>query len=233
MSTDKLKVAVVSHDIAWGDKEENIISVAELLNRVDKDTDIVVLPELFSTGFMPSLEQLHEMAEDMNGITIVNLVRWAQFFKFAICGSYIAKQDGRYFNRAFFVEPLGDMTFYDKRQICYDVRFPIWCRNRDNKVDLMLVPANWQQKRSSQWKHLLIARAIENQIYVVGANRSGKDDEGAYDDMSYIFDYNGESIDIKSAKSSKIIYANLDKSLLRKNRIELPANKDADSFELL
>lgn len=264
MSTDKLKVAVVSHDIAWGDKEENIISVAELLNRVDKDTDIVVLPELFSTGFMPSLEQLHEMAEDMNGITIVNLVRWAQFFKFAICGSYIAKQDGRYFNRAFFVEPSGDMTFYDKRhlnfigqehncyekgtrqspiirfrgwnitiQICYDVRFPIWCRNRDNKVDLMLVPANWQQKRSSQWKHLLIARAIENQIYVVGANRSGKDDEGAYDDMSYIFDYNGESIDIKSAKSSKIIYANLDKSLLRKNRIELPANKDADSFELL
>ena len=111
MSTDKLKVAVVSHDIAWGDKEENIISVAELLNRVDKDTDIVVLPELFSTGFMPSLEQLHEMAEDMNGITIVNLVRWAQFFKFAICGSYIAKQDGRYFNRAFFVEPSGDMTF--------------------------------------------------------------------------------------------------------------------------
>lgn len=263
MSRENLKVAIVSNDIAWGDKEENIITVAELLNRVDKDVDLVVLPELFCTGFMPTLGQLHEMAEDDSGVIIVNVQRWAQFFKFAICGSYIAKDNGRYYNRAFFVEPSGDMTFYDKRhlysitqenkcyeqglkkspiiryrgwnismQICYDVRFPVWCRNVNNKIDLMVVPANWSTDRAHSWKHLLIARAIENQFFVVGANRSGSDDCGDYNGLSYIFDYLGNNIGFISDKSNLIIHAELDKNAMINNRTDFPTTKDADDFIL-
>ena len=263
MSQRSLKVATVSHNIAWGDKDENIISVAELLNRVDKDTDIVVLPELFCSGFMSTLEQLHEMAEDNTGVTIINLQRWAQYFKFAICGSYLAKENGRYFNRAFFVEPSGDITYYDKRHlhtpsnenicyekgnklspiirfrgwnismlICYDIRFPIWCRNLEYKVDLMLIPANWPKKDCYTWKHLLIARAIENQMFVVGANRSGSDDMGDYDELSYVFDFKGVDIGYMSTKSDKIIHAKLDKKSLEKYRCDFPIINDFDQYQL-
>ena len=263
MSRDNLKVAIVSNDIAWGDKEENIITVAELLNRVEKDVDLVVLPELFCTGFMSTLDQLHEMAEDESGMILVNIQRWAQFFKFAICGSYLAKENGRYYNRAFFVEPSGDTTFYNKRhlysinkenlcyeygtkkspiirfrgwnismQICYDIRFPVWCRNVNNKIDLMVVPANWSSDRSYAWKQILIARAIENQIYVVGANRSGCDDCGEYNGLSYIFDYYGKDVGLVSEKSPAIIHAILNKSLMMDYRNEYPIVNNADDFEL-
>ena len=263
MSREKLKVAIVAHDIAWGDKEENIITVAELLNRVDKDTDVVVLPELFSTGFVSQLEQIHEMSENAQGVTVVNLHRWAQYFKFAICGSYLAKDNGKYYNRGFFIEPSGDVSYYDKKHlfvlshenkcyehgslqspivrymgwniamsICYDVRFPVWCRNLNNKIDLMLVPANWPKVRGYAWKQLLIARAIENQYFIVGANRSGHDDYGDYNDCSYIFDYMGKDIATNSQKSDKIIYAHLDKVSMEKFRTSFPICKDADSFEL-
>ena len=109
-----MKVAIISHEIAWADKEENIITIAELLNRVDKNCDLVILPELFSTGYLSSTEQLYDMAEDEDGISIVNLQRWAQYFNFAICGSYFAKEQGKYYNRAFFVEPSGEITYYNK-----------------------------------------------------------------------------------------------------------------------
>ena len=90
MSREKLKIAAIAHDVVWADKDENIITVAELLNKVERDTDIVVLPEMFSTGTIFNIEQIHEFAENENGIVIVNVCRWAQFFKFAICGSFLA-----------------------------------------------------------------------------------------------------------------------------------------------
>lgn len=263
MSQEKLKVAVVSHDISWGDKEENFITIAELLNRVDRDADVVVLPELFSTGFVSSIEHLSDFAETNVDSIIVNALRWSQFFGFAICGTFIAKQHDHYYNRAFFVEPSGEITYYDKHhlfssnlekkcfqhgvskspiirfrgwnismQICYDINFPVWCRNSYNKIDLLLVPANCPKEREYQWKHLLIARAIENQYYVVGANRSGQDDVGNYDVPSYIFDFLGKNISIASSKSPKIIYAELKKSNLEKDRESRLLNQDADSFEL-
>lgn len=264
MSREKLKIAAIAHDVVWADKDENIITVAELLNKVERDTDIVVLPEMFSTGTIFNIEQIHEFAENENGIVIVNVCRWAQFFKFAICGSFLANVDGKYYNRAFFVEPSGEITYYDKRhlfsigaesenynkgnnkspiiryrgwnismQICCDIRFPIWCRNDGNKSDLMLVPANWPNKRNYAWKHLLIARAIENQMYVVGANRSGNDDYGNYDESSYIYDYMGKDIAKISNESSKIIYAELNKFALEQFRSSFPIYLDADKYDIL
>ncbi len=264
MSQEKLKIAVVSHDITWSDKEENIITIAELLNRVDKNTDVVILPELCCSGFISTIEHLSDIAETNNDSIILNATRWAQFFGFAICGTFIAKENERYYNRAFFVEPSGDISYYNKRhlyssnlekrcfsrglskspiirfrgwnitmQICYDINFPVWCRNSGNKIDLLLVPANCPKEREFQWKHLLIARAIENQYYVVGANRSGIDDEGDYNNQSYIYDCKGKNIACQSSKSDKILYAELQKTKLETERKSIDFNQDADSFELM
>ena len=117
MSQEKLKIAVVSHDITWSDKEENIITIAELLNRVDKNTDVVILPELCCSGFISTIEHLSDIAETNNDSIILNATRWAQFFGFAICGTFIAKENERYYNRAFFVEPSGDISYYNKRHL--------------------------------------------------------------------------------------------------------------------
>ena len=263
MLNAKLKVAVISHDITWGDKDENIITVAELLNQIEKDTDVVVLPELFSTGFISVTEQLYDMAENTSGPTILTVQRWAQYFNVAICGSLLMKSGGDFYNRAFFVEPSGDTIFYDKRHlfdndlekkcytpgktqapifryrgwnismaICYDIKFPVWCRNVKEKIDLMLVPANWPKENEYEWKHLLIARAIENQYYVVGANRSGADDVGDYLN-SYIFNFKGSEISIQSVVSHKIIYAKLIKEDLTNYRKTNSIVDDADLFEIV
>ena len=241
-----MKVAVISHDIAWGDKDENIITIAELLNRVEKDCDLVVLPELFSTGHVADIEQLSDMAESKDGAAIVNLQRWAQFFGFALCGSFVAKVNGRYYNRAFFVEPSGDITYYDKThksisgnsEICYtlgdklptiiryrgwniamlvsnDVFNPILSCNSSKDIDLMLIPSSWSKDDAYKWKHILIGRAIENKIYIVGANRIGKDDFKDYNTPSYIFNFSGE--DIANIKDG-ILYSKIDKELLLKYR---------------
>ncbi len=263
MSYTQLKVAIISHDITWGDKEDNIITVAEHLSKIDPDTDVVVLPELFSTGFVSTTEHLYEMSETESGASIVNLIRWAQFFGVAICGSYLAKEGLTYCNRAFFVEPTGEITYYDKRHlnssnseekcyargkeqspiiryrgwnismlVCFDIYFPVWCRNVKNKIDLMLVPANWPKERENIWEHLLIARAIENQYYVVGANRSGVDDVGNYN-SSIVVNYNGDIISKASNKSSKIAYAILDKKQLGLYREQYAINMEADTFKLI
>ena len=263
MINAKLKVAVISHDITWGDKDDNIITVAELLNQVAKDTDVVVLPELFSTGFISATEQLYDMAEDSSGQTILTLQRWAQYFNVALCGSLLMKSGNNFYNRAFFVEPSGDTIFYDKRHlfdndlekkcytpgksqsqifryrgwnislaVCYDIKFPVWCRNVKEKIDLMLVPANWPKENGYEWKHLLIARAIENQYYVVGANRSGADDIGDYLN-SYIFNYKGCEISKPSTNSHKIIYAQLSKENLYNYRRDNSIINDADLFEII
>lgn len=258
-----LKVAIISHDIAWEDKDDNLITIAELLHKVDKDTDVVVLPELFSTGFVSSVEKLHEMAETDDGKTILSLKRWAQYFNVAICGSFLMNIGSDYYNRGFFVEPSGDVQYYNKRhlynddlekrsykegvskspivryrgwnismQICYDIKFPVWCRNIDDEIDLLLVPANWPKDKEYEWKHLLIARAIENQYYVVGANRSGSDDIGKYQN-SYILDFKGEDISTCSTKFPQILYANLNKQELREFRKLHSTSIDADKFIIL
>ncbi len=257
-----MKIAIIEHDIACGEKEENLITVAERLSRVEKDTDIVVLPELFSTGFISDPGRLRELAETTTGRTMDDVHRWAQFFKFAICGSYLACVGSDYYNRGFFIEPSGEESYYDKRHlfsmgeesklykagnkpsavlryrgwnismlVCYDLRFPVWCRNRDGKTDLTIVPACWPDARAYAWKQLLIARAIENQTYVVGGNRSGSDDYGSYTGESHVMDFQGKEIAAKEEEG--ILYAVLSHKQLSKYRQAFPVAKDADSFQII
>lgn len=259
-----MKVAIVSHDIAWRDKEENVITIADLLNRVDKDCDIVVLPELFTTGNFLSKKEVLDLAEDNNGIAIVNVQRWSQFFGFAICGTFLAKDNGKFYNRAFFAEPFGDITYYDKRHILTneepsivgldsgiklspiirfrgwnisiqtgdDIMYPMWCRATAINSDVIINPSSWHDDVANKNQHIMIARAIENQAYFIGANRIGADDYFKYHSPSVIYDYKGIDISYQ-LDSTKITYAILEKESLLKYRKSHGFQKNADKFKLL
>ena len=114
---DKLKIAIIQQEIINGNKEENILTVASKMNQIEKDSDIVVLPELFSTGFISDSEKMKTFAEPNTGITMDTMYRYAQYYNMAICGSFIAKTGEQYYNRAFFIEPSGEEAYYDKRHL--------------------------------------------------------------------------------------------------------------------
>lgn len=256
--TDNLSVAILSIDIALADKEANKAAVEALLKQVDADTDLIVLPELFSTGYINNPEEASALAETDSGETIGYIKKTAKERHLAICGSFLAKDGHALFNRGFFVEPSGETAFYDKRHlfclseeskicehgaklpwvvryrrwnismaVCYDLRFPVWLRNTDNRYDLLVIPANWPDKRQYAWERLLEARAIENQSYVIGANRSGSDHFGIYDNSSYIIDFTGHSI---GATVGYITTAVLNKSQMEMMREHFPVGKDSDDF---
>lgn len=259
-----MKICVIPLDIKSDCKDENIISVAHHLRQVDADTDIVVLPELFTTAFVADKAAVSKLAETNAGPTITAVKRWAQFFNFAIAGSFLATDEqGHYFNRAFFIEPMGDTTFYDKRHlfplseenktytpgcnlspiiryrgwnikliICFDLRFPVWCRNRPGQLyDLLLVPSNWPHSREFQYKTLLSARAIENQIYTVGANRTGSDKYGNYDaGLSGIYDNLGFAI--QETRANGHLYAIMHLKSLIEGRTRFPAFEASDYFSI-
>ncbi|MCM1505484.1 MAG: nitrilase family protein [Muribaculum sp.] len=259
-----MKVCAIPLDIAYADVENNLISTAFQLNQVEPDTDIVVLPELFTTAFIPDAATATQKAEKNDGKTVETLKRWAQYFGFAIAGSFLATDgNGHIHNRAFFVEPMGDVTFADKRHlfplssensvytpasklsptirfrgwnikiiVCFDLRFPVWTRNcSDNLYDLLLVPSNWPISRVKPYKLLLASRAVENQIYTVGANRTGTDKFGEYTTgMSSIFDNLGE--DIKETRRNGHIYALLDLTNLKEGRERFPAYRATDRFTI-
>lgn len=259
---NNLKISVVPLDITWTDIEENLFVTERYLEKVERNTDIVVLPELFSTGFISSPELLYKFAEEAdNSATLQQIKKWAADFNFAIAGSLLLRKDEQFFNRGFFIEPSGEATFYDKVHlfsqssekrdftagespipivrfrgwnvalaICYELRFPVWLRNAGNKYDLLIIPANWPAKRAYAWEHLLIARAIENQSYVVGANRSGKDDGGEYDDLSFVFNYLGKPISQK--KSNGLVNAEINRDKLNDFRNSFPVICDADKFKI-
>ena len=260
-----LKVAALPLDIVWADIEDNIYAVGRALKKLDKDTDIVVLPELFSTGFISTTDLLHKFAEPAaDSPTLKKIKEWAHQYNFAISGSLLVNQDNEIYNRGFFIEPSGEATFYDKVHlfnlssekknftrgkeqipvvryrgwnislaVCYELRFPAWLRNVKNKYDLLIIPANWPASRAYAWQHLLIARAIENQAYVVGANRSGADDTGRYDFQSFIYNYKGKLISDNPDSPTKVISAVLDRNKLEEYRKVFPVAEDADMFKFI
>ncbi|MDE5812547.1 MAG: nitrilase family protein [Muribaculaceae bacterium] len=261
---NNLIIASASLDIKWGNPEANLGRVEKLMTTLPSSVDVVVLPELFSTGFISDIDALNVLAKQGND-TIDRLTQLSRRWQRAIAGSVLLEKGGKYYNRGFFIEPSGECQIYDKAHlfslskeaelleggttppavvrfrgwnisliVCYDLRFPVWCRNLGEKYDVMLVPANWPQSRSYAWEHLLIGRAIENQAYYVGTNRSGVDDFGDYDAMNIIVDGLGKPIarSENGIKGEHCIIATLDYTHLVNSRKKLPFQADADEFLL-
>jgi predicted amidohydrolase len=254
-----LRVTLVQTDLAWQDPAANRRRLAAHFRGLVGHTDLVVLPEMFSTGF--SMEAAG-LAEDMNGPTIGWLREEAAALGCVITGSVIVREEGRCYNRLVWARPDGTLDHYDKRHlfriaseqdhyaagerrlvvelkgwrvcpmICYDLRFPVWSRNRGD-YDLLLYVANWPQRRAHAWSTLLRARAIENLSYVAGVNRIGKDGNGAtYAGDSVALDFLGQPLSSEGG-GDRVETAVLDLESLQAYRQSFPAHLDADRFELL
>lgn len=263
MFNDTLRVAALPLDIAQGDKQANLDAVERAMTRLPEGTDVVVLPELFSTGYIDDAEQIAALAERNTGATVDFLRALAARHSVAIAGSFLAFTAPHYYNRGFVIEPNGDETFYDKRHlfsigseaarltpgdrrmapvrfrgwnmeliVCYDLRFPVWCRARHADYDLLLVVANWPASRGYAFTQLLIARAIENQAAVVGCNRGGADAFGSCDGLTQIFDSRGMPVGVKP-DDCPFVVADLSRSRQDDYRRNFPVAADADDFELL
>ncbi len=260
--TGDIRVSIVQTAIEWENKEENLRLFHKKIKDLNETTDIIVLPEMFSTGFSMNSQALAETNMDR---TIVTLRQWASIYQTAICGSYIAKEhDDAFYNRAFFLTPEGEAYYYDKHHlfrmgqenecfssgnkrtivtyhgwkicplICYDLRFPVWSRNLNNEYDLLIYVANWPTSRRPVWDTLLRARAIENQCYVCGVNRVGIDGYHIkYNGGSVIYSAKGEIIASIDDGQEGISTVSLNLTSLRKFREKFPVWKDADTFQLL
>jgi len=235
--------------------------VEEQLHELTGYTDLVVLPEMFTTGFCT--DQLH-LAEDMDGNTVSTLKTWAKKYQLALAGSFIASaQGGRCFNRAFFVSPDGTLSFADKRHlftiggedryfspgneklivhykgfnifilVCYDIRFPVWSRNVGNEYDLLVYTANFPLRRIDEWDILLKARAVENQAYVCGVNRVGVDGYGiAYNGHSAVYDFKGKELAVASDNESNVVNTEILIEPLWEYRQKFAVWNNADGFEI-
>lgn len=210
---NSISIATIQTDLFWEDKAENLKMLSQKTDLIQAGTQLILLPEMFSTGFSMKAPQL---AEEMDGITLQWMKKTAAKKNAAVAGSVIIKEQDNFYNRLVYVLPNGDIGTYDKRhlfsfgeeqlhysagtkrliaslngwkinfQICYDLRFPVWARQniveRTDEIkpeyDILVYVANWPEKRIYAWKTLLVARAIENQCYVIGVNRVGKDGKG-------------------------------------------------------
>ena len=265
MLTRNLRVSLIEHNITWADKEANMKCLESYLQMMPEGTDLVVLPEMFSTGILDDSAMAAELAERNTGDTITRLQQLADKYSVGIAGSFLACTASRLFNRGFFIQPHDDETFYDKSHlfgfggedktysqgndnapiirfrgmnikliICYDLRFPVFCRNAGNAYDVMLVVANWPTARINAWRTLLAARAIENECYVCGVNRCGTDANGINygQGSSMIFDFKGKCLAMTSGQTP-FASADLSPTDLEKFRTKFPAWRDADDFKLL
>jgi len=254
-----MKISIIQSDLAWLDKTANLGLFSKLLSPLKGNTEIVVLPEMFNTGFSVNPSQI---GEEHDGQTFRWMFEEAEKGGFGICGSYVVREDRNYYNRWLMVTPEKESYSYDKRHlfsisgedklftrgekrivftfrgvrispyVCYDLRFPVWMRNR-NDYDLMIVSANWPESRRSVWNTLLQARAIENQCYVAGSNRIGTDGEGIkYCGDSVIIDPKGNVVASGEENREGIITADLSMDELSEFRTKFPAWKDADDFTI-
>lgn len=259
MTADSLNIAVFQFDLSWENPLENRSEIERMLLKTDRKTEVVFLPEMFTTGFSMNASKL---AETMNGPTVTWMKKLAAEYRMALCGSVIIQENGKFFNRLLFTEPSGEIHTYDKRHlfsmgnepdffnrgterlivnykgwrifplICYDLRFPVWARNR-NEYDLLFYSANWPQSRALVWNTLLKARSIENQCYTVGANRVGTDGNGiGYSGNSQVIHPKGIVMAEAEDSSARIVEATLSMGDLLKFRASFPVLDDADHFQL-
>ena len=253
-----LRVTLIQAELAWQDPAANRATFAGHFRGLAGHTDLIVLPEMFTTGFTMDAAAL---AETMDGATVEWLREEAVAMGCAITGSLIIRDDGQYYNRLLWVTADGQVQHYDKRHlfrmaqedghyaageqrivvrhrgwricplVCYDLRFPVWSRNRGD-YDLLLYVANWPARRNLAWKTLLRARAIENVSYVVGVNRIGKDGNGAsYLGESAAIDFLGKVL-AGDRGGEFVETAVLDRESLDAFRRDFPVHLDADEFTL-
>jgi len=258
-SSDQLKVAIVQPDIIWQEAGRNRMKYSKLLQDIPVKPDLILLPEMFSTGFctVPG-----PVAEDMKGETVKWLRQTAVSMRSGIAGSLIILENDHFYNRLVCMDPQGKSYWYDKRhlfrmageevrftpgtkpllvqlggwslsfQICYDLRFPVWSRSRRN-IDLIVYASNWPASRRDIWNTLLKARAIENQCFVAGINRVGTDGNGIeYCGESMLIDPKGKIIALASA-NEEVIHASLSLQELNEYRQKFPVWKDWDDFQII
>lgn len=255
----ELKVTLIQSHLHWENPVANRTHFTLLFDTISENTDLIVLPEMFTTGFTMNAEVV---AESPDGTTILWMKEEAKKHQAAITGSLIIKDDGHYYNRLYFVSPDGGIETYDKKHtftlagehktfkagntlkqieykgwkirplICYDLRFPVWARNTD-EYDLLLYVANWPDRRVAAWDALLRARAIENMAYCIGVNRTGLDGNGhQYTGHSAAYDVLGAHVSTKALEKEFVNTITLSKSHIIKNRKHLQFLNDADHFTL-
>lgn len=252
-----LNVTIVQTTLNWEDKSGNLNHFASTLSEI-QSTDLVVLPEMFSTGFSMNAPML---AETMEGPTVQWMTKIAQEHNFNLCGSVIIQENGNYYNRFVLARRNGKIEHYDKRhtfsmagehevfakgqsqviweindwklcpQVCYDLRFPVWSRNTSD-YDVLLYSANWPAKRIPHWDTLLKARAVENQCYVVACNIVGRDgNDIEYVGHSGAIDFDGEWI-CYAEKEAEVLSIRLDANDLMSRRKAFPVLFDRDTFTI-
>jgi predicted amidohydrolase len=261
MESNELKIVLLQQDLVWENVIENLAHFGNLIYGLNQEVDIVMLPEMFTTGFsmQPEIFAMYNQEHSLKTIK-----KWASDKGVAICGSIMVAEDSRYFNRFFWIEPNSDFSFYDKAHlfrmgeenlhyskgnthqlinykgwkiapfVCYDLRFPVWMRKtKTYNYDLIILVANWPERRASHWKALTLARAIENQCYLAAVNRIGSDKNNInHSGDSCVINPLGEFVfEAKNSKDLNII--TIDKVVVDNCRQQFPAEEDADSFEIL
>lgn len=256
-----LDVVLIQSHLAWENPEQNRAAFTQKINSITSKVDLIILPEMFTTGFTMNVD---EVAETMSGDTVNWMKKTAKETDCAIAGSIIIKEKENFYNRLIFMFPNGTYETYDKHQlftlakeqevftagqkevivdfkgwkikllICYDLRFPVWARNT-TYYDVLLYVASWPKLRINAWDALLKARAIENMSYCIGVNRTGLDGEGfEYNGHSNIYDVLGNTILEESpVEKETIIYTTLNKSHIKNSRQKLPFLEDRDVFQLI
>ena len=257
MSSSNLKLALIQSDIHWHEINANLAMFEEKIWEISEKVDVIVLPEMFQTGFTMETS----LAEPMNLTTFKWMKQMAAQKQAVVTGSYIVKVGKEVFNRLLWMQPDGQYKTYDKAHlfrmstedqyfdegkkrlivewkgwkicpmICYDLRFPVWARNTDLDYDLLLYVANWPAVRVTAWDALLKARAIENLSYCIGLNRVGQDGKGiAYNGHTGAYGPKAETLAYVEKEGTLIV--KLDKVELDRYREKFPAQLDADQFTL-
>ena len=254
-----MNVALIQTDIIWENPAENRSVLEAKINSITNDIDLLILPEMFTSGFTMNPSSV---AETMQGTTIFWLKNIAKAKNCAITGSLVITENKNFYNRMVFVFPDGEIQYYDKKhlftlagedkvytsgtekvlvnynnwkiclQVCYDLRFPVFSRNTEN-YDLLIYVASWPKVRTNAWDILLKARAVENISYVIGVNRIGTDNNNfEYIGHSQIIDELGNFI-IKPTENEGVFIADLEKNKMIETRKKLNFLEDRDYFDLI
>lgn len=256
---NKLNIALIQSDLLWENPNQNRANFTKKIENIIEEVDIIILPEMFTTGFTMNASKV---AETMDGVTISWMKELASKADVAIVGSIVISENNKFYNRLLFVEPSGHISSYDKRHtftlvgedktysagkdkvilnykgwkirplICYDLRFPVWARNTED-YDVLLYVANWPKPRVSAWDALLKARAIENMCYCIGVNRVGVDGVNSiYSGHSAAYDVLGEMITSFEPNQEDTQIVTLEKRHIQAYRNKLKFLDDRDAFSI-